>query len=109
MKMRRPIGFHNVKRDLKQPIRVSQCSQLGFTNIFYNIIYGCFTMLTKNNKNIKKYVIQPSQRAFLDSEMTWHRVKTWFVYIHMDIYGYIWYGHHTTTKDYSKVAILVPN
>ena len=96
-KMRRPIGFHNVKRDLKQPIRVSQCSELGFTNIFYNIIYGCFTMLTKNNKKIsKKYVIQPSQRAFLDSEMTWHRVKTWFVYIYiyiwiyMDIYGYIY-------------------
>ena len=50
-------------------------------------------MLTKNNKNIKKYVIQPSQRAFLDSEMTWHRVKTWFVYIYiwiyMDIYGMV--------------------
>ena len=53
-KMRRPIGFHNVKRDLKQPIRVSQCSELGFTNIFYNIIYGCFTMLTKNNKKYQK-------------------------------------------------------
>ena len=36
------------------------------------------------------------------------------IYIYMDIYNgyiwiYIWYGHHTTTKDYSKVAILVPN